>query len=113
MAGLCRGEEKGGGEVRIRRRGDLTIWVTLEALADWTSPRTGRRGWSQRYSDIAVETELMLHLAFGRPWRQTEGLLGSLMGLLGLDRPVPDHTTFSWRSANHTTTNNSPRKQQT
>ncbi len=32
----------------------------------------------------------MLRLAFGRPWRQTEGLLGSLMGLLGLDLPVPD-----------------------
>ena len=38
-------------------------------------------------------------LAFGRPWRQTEGLLGSLMRLLGLDLPVPDHTTFSRRSA--------------
>jgi hypothetical protein len=55
----------------------------------------------------------MLRLAFGRPWRQTEGLLGSLMGLLGLGLPVPDHTTFSRRSANHTTTNNNPRKQQT
>ena len=42
----------------------------------------------------------MLRLAFGRPWRQTEGLLGSLLRRLGLDRPVPDHTTFSRRSAN-------------
>ncbi|MCW2239705.1 hypothetical protein M2351_004335 [Azospirillum canadense] len=42
----------------------------------------------------------MLRLAFGRPWRQTEGLLGSLLRLLGLDLPVPDHTTFSRRSAN-------------
>jgi hypothetical protein len=42
----------------------------------------------------------MLRLAFGRPWRQTEGLLGSLMRLLGLDLPVLDHTTFSRRSAN-------------
>jgi hypothetical protein len=41
----------------------------------------------------------MLRLAFGRPWRQTEGLLGSLMRLLGLDLTVPDHTTFSRRSA--------------
>ncbi len=40
----------------------------------------------------------MLRLAFGRPWRQTEGLLGSLMRLLGLTLPVPDHTTFSRRS---------------
>jgi len=29
-----------------------------------------------------------------------EGLLGSLMRLLGLELPVPDHTTFSRRSAN-------------
>ena len=41
----------------------------------------------------------MQHLAFGRPWRQTEGLLGSRMRLLGLDLPVPDHTAFSRRSA--------------
>jgi hypothetical protein len=40
----------------------------------------------------------MLKLAFGRPWRQTEGLLGSIMDLLGLDLLVPDHTTFSRRS---------------
>jgi hypothetical protein len=42
-----------------------------------------------------VKTGLMLRLAFGRPWRQTEGLLGSFMVLLGLDLPVPGHTTSS------------------
>ncbi len=41
----------------------------------------------------------MLRLAFGRPWRQTEGLLGSVMRLLSLGLPVPDHTTFSRRTA--------------
>lgn len=40
------------------------------------------------------------HHALGRDRRQTEGLLGSLMRLLGLNLPVPDHTTFSRRSAN-------------
>ena len=40
----------------------------------------------------------MLRLAFGRPWRQTEGLLRSLATLLGLSIGVPDHTTFSRRS---------------
>jgi Transposase DDE domain len=44
----------------------------------------------------------MLRLAFGRPWRQTESLLGSILRLLGLDLPVPDHTTFSRRSADLT-----------
>ncbi|RTR08364.1 transposase, partial [Azospirillum griseum] len=60
---------------------------------------TGRRGRPARYSDIAIEAGVMLRLAFGRPWRQTEGLLGSLMRLLGLTLPVPDHTTLSRRSA--------------
>jgi hypothetical protein len=36
----------------------------------------------------------MLRLAMGRPWRQTEGMLGSIMDLLGLELSVPDHTTF-------------------
>ena len=86
-------------DTALRRRGDLTLWVTPEAIAAWTPPATGRRGRPSRYSDLAIEAGLMLRLAFGRPWRQTEGLLGSLMRLLGLDLPVPDHTTFSRRSA--------------
>ncbi|CBS91141.1 IS5-like element ISAli17 family transposase [Azospirillum lipoferum] len=86
-------------DAALRRRGDLTIWVSPEAIAAWTPPATGRRGRPSRYSAIAIEAGLMLRLAFGRPWRQTEGLLGSLMRLLGLDLPVPDHTTFSRRSA--------------
>ena len=86
-------------DAALRRRGDLTIWVTPEAIAAWTPPKAGRRGRPSRYSDLAIEAGVMLRLAFGRPWRQTEGLLGSLMRLLGLELPVPDHTTFSRRSA--------------
>ncbi len=47
---------------------------------------------------MAIETGHLLHLAFGRPWRQTEGLLRSITDLLGLTVSVPDHTTFSRRS---------------
>jgi hypothetical protein len=82
----------------LQQRGSLTVWVTPEALAAWHAPKTGRRGRSRRYADIAIETGHMLRLAFGRPWRQTEGLLCSLTNLLGLDIAVPDHTTFSRRS---------------
>ena len=72
--------------------------MTPEALAAWHPPGTGRRGRSRHHSDVAIETGHLLHLAFGRPWRQTEGLLRSLAGLLGLGIGVPDHTTFSRRS---------------
>ncbi len=82
----------------LQRRGSLTVWVTPEALAAWHPPRTGRRGRSPRYAAIAIETGHLLRLAFGRPWRQTEGLLRSLTALLGVDVGVPDHTTFSRRS---------------
>ena len=86
-------------DAALRRRGDLTVWVTPAAMAAWKPPRNDRRGRPQKYSEIAVETGLMLRLAFDRPWRQTEGMLTSIMRLLGLDLPVPDHTTFSRRSA--------------
>src|SRR4051795_1340963 len=81
----------------LQHRGSLTVWVTPEALAAWHPPETGRPGRSCTYSDIAIETGHLLRLAFGRPWRQTEGLLRSLATLLGLDIGVPDHTTFSRR----------------
>src|SRR3954449_3369328 len=61
----------------LQRRGDLTVWVTPEAIA-WQPPRTGRRGRPRDYSDLAIETGHLLRLAFGRPWRQTEGLLRSI-----------------------------------
>src|SRR4051794_10463274 len=82
----------------LQRRGDLTVWVTPEAIAAWCPPRTGRRGRPRDYSDVAIETGHLLRLAFGRPWRQTEGLLRSITALLGLELGIPDHTTFSRRS---------------
>src|SRR5918995_1096234 len=85
-------------DAALRRRGDLTVWVTAEAIEAWTPANTGRRCRPQRYSEMVVETGLMLRLAFGQPWRQTEGMLASILRLLGLDLPVPDHTTFSRRS---------------
>ena len=70
-----------------------------EAIADWHAAPTGRRGRSRRYSDLAIETGHLLRLAFGRPWRQTEGLLRSITTLLGISLEIPDHTTFSRRSS--------------
>src|SRR5918997_617902 len=82
----------------LQRRGSLTVWVTPEALAAWHPPKTGRRGRSRAYSDLAIETGHLLRLAFGRPWRQTEGLLRSVTALLRVEVGIPDHTTFSRRS---------------
>jgi Transposase DDE domain len=81
-----------------QERGSLTVWITPEAVAAWQASPTGKRGGSPFYSNLAMETGHLLRLAFGRPWRQTEGLLRSLAVLLGAGIKVPDHTTFSRRS---------------
>src|SRR3954464_5429609 len=52
------------------------------------------------YSELAILTALTLRAVFRVALRQTEGLIGSLMRLLGLDLPIPDHTTLSrWAAA--------------
>ena len=85
-------------EAGLRRRGSLTLWVTPEALAEWQAPRRKTRGGQPRYSDLAIETVLTLGCVFGLRLRQSEGLMLSLLDLLGLDLPVPDHTTLSRRA---------------
>src|SRR3954454_16898060 len=85
-------------EAGLRQRGSLTIWFSEEAVAAWqAAPRT-TPGGQARYSDLAVETALILRTVFHQPLRQTEGLVGSLLELMGLDLPVPDHSTLSRRS---------------
>jgi hypothetical protein len=85
-------------EASLRQRGDLTVWFNAEAISTWRAePRTNRGGppW---YSPLAILTALTLRTVFRLALRPTEGLIGSIMRLLGLDLPVPDHTTLSRRS---------------
>lgn len=62
-------------EAGLRRRGSLTLWLTPEALSMWIAPRRTTRGGQPRYSDLAIETTLMLGMVFGLRLRQSEGLL--------------------------------------
>src|SRR4051812_10048199 len=83
-------------EAGLRQRGLLTVWFSEEAVAAWRAvPRT-TPGGQARYSDLAIETSLILRTVFHQPLRQTERLVSSLLGLMGLDLPVPDHST--WRN---------------
>jgi hypothetical protein len=83
----------------LRARGSLTVWFTAEAIEGWRAePRTGRGG-QPRYSSLAITTALTLRAVFRLALRQTEGLIGSVLQLLGLDLPVPDHSTLSRRAA--------------
>ena len=85
-------------DASLRARGSLTVWFTAEAMEAWKAePRTGRGG-QPRYSDLAIATALTLRTVFRLALRQTEGLIGSVLQLLGLNLPVPDHSTLSRRA---------------
>src|SRR3954466_15934240 len=78
----------------LRRRGSLTVWFSDEAVAAWEAERRTSRGGQPEYSDLAILTALTFKAVFRLAYRQTEGLIGSVIGLLGLDLAVPDHSTL-------------------
>jgi hypothetical protein len=82
----------------LRKRGGLTVWVTDEAIAAWRAELRTTPGGQPRYSALAITTALTLRAVFGLALRQTEGLIGSVIALLGLDLAVPDHSTLSRRA---------------
>lgn len=85
-------------EAGLRARGGLTVWFSGAAIEAWhAEPRTGRGG-QPRYSALAITTALTLRAVFRLALRQAEGLIGSILALLGLDLAVPDHTTLSRRA---------------
>src|SRR6476619_2438375 len=85
-------------DAALRQRGSLTIWFTEEAIAAWRAEPRTTRGGQPWYSPLAILTALTLRAVFRLALRQTEGLIGSILRLLGLALAVPDHTTLCRRA---------------
>ncbi|MDQ2762208.1 MAG: IS5 family transposase [Pseudomonadota bacterium] len=86
-------------EAGLRQRGSLTVWFSDDAIAAWAAQPRTTRGGQPWYSPLSILTALTLRTVFRLAYRQTEGLIGSIIGLLGLALRVPDHTTLSRRAA--------------
>lgn len=82
----------------LRRRGDLTVWFDEEAIANWKADKTGKPGGQRVYSDMAIETSLVVRMVYKLAYRQTEGFLHSIASLLGLGIEIPDYSTLCRRS---------------
>ena len=76
----------------LRSRGDVTIWLSEDAIAAWIPAKNGLRGGQRRYSNLAIRTALTLRVVFGLPLRQTEGFLDSLLSLMSRDLTRPRTT---------------------
>ena len=85
-------------DASLRQRGSLTVWFADEAIKGWRAEPRTTQGGQPWYSPLAILTALTLRAVFQLALRQTEGLIGSVIGLLGLDLAVLDHTTLCRRA---------------
>ncbi|MES2354846.1 MAG: IS5 family transposase [Pseudomonadota bacterium] len=83
----------------LRRRGDITIWFTSEAIAAWRPAKTGLRGRPQEYSDLTMEAAGFIREIFHLPLQQTEGFMNSIARMMDADISIPDYSCISKRSA--------------
>ena len=85
-------------DAALRQRGSLTVWFTEAAIAAWRAEPRTTPGGQPHYSALAILTALTLRAVFRLALRQTEGLIGSILRLLGLELAVPDHSTIGRRA---------------
>lgn len=79
-------------------RGDITLWFDQDVLDQWqATERTGRAGRPPVYSDLALQCMLALRLLYRLPLRAAQGLLGSLLRLLGCGLAAPHYSTLCRR----------------
>lgn len=79
----------------------LTFWVDEAAIEAWRDNRgSGPLGGRPRiYTDTAIECALVIKAVFHLSLRATQGFLESVIGLMGIELPVPDYTTVSRRQS--------------
>lgn len=82
------------------QRGSITFWFSDEVIDQWKHANDQPKvGHPFVYSDRAMESLLMLRELFRLPYRQTEGLGRSLVGLMQMDVAIPDFTSLAKRAA--------------
>lgn len=82
----------------LRQRGDITIWFTEEAIAEWHPVKTGARGRPLEYSNHAIETAVLIRQVFHLALRKTEGFMNSIARIMGAAIAIPDFSSISKRS---------------
>lgn len=79
----------------LRRRCDLTVWISDEALGLWSAARRTTRGGKSRYSGLSIE----LYFDFGHSFQATASpdprYTRGITGILGLEIAGPDLSILS------------------
>lgn len=81
-------------------RGDVTFWFSEDVLDNWEHDNAeARAGHPFLYSDVAIETLLLIRELFRLPYRQTEGFGKALVKLMNADVAIPDYSSLAKRAA--------------
>ncbi|MEM6614624.1 MAG: IS5 family transposase [Cyanobacteria bacterium P01_C01_bin.72] len=100
----------------LKHRGSITFWLSAERnvcsrafplgrsdairhrIEEWLIvEKTGKRGASNTYNDIAIATMSTIKSIFSLAGRQAQGFVESVFELMQINLPVPDHSTVSRR----------------
>ena len=80
-------------------RGSVTFWIDDSAKAAWQSTEHhGGRGRSNQFSDVAIETVLMLKGVFNLSLRSLEGFVNSIFELMDAPLRSPTYSCISKRA---------------
>ena len=81
------------------QRGRLQLWLDEQTLQNWYYSGQRHRGGAYRYSDACIECALQLKYVLGLAFRQTQGLLTSLIELMGMNLQIPSYSQLCRRQA--------------
>ena len=83
----------------LRQRGDITVWLSDEAIAGWyeTSRVYDGSGTPKLYSDFSIIICHEIRLVYKLPLRQCQGFIDSLFRLMKLPLSCPDFSVLSKR----------------
>ena len=82
----------------LKHRGQIRLFLSDAAIKGWQGCKTGKRGGQFVYSDLAMETVLLLKSVYKLAYRQTEGMLENILEVMGLELGVPSYTQVCRRA---------------
>ncbi len=78
----------------LTRHGSFTLWLDEAVIGQWYNARkSGRRGASNTYSDLAIQCALTLKGVYGLALRAAQGFPSSLLKLMHVLLSSPHYST--------------------
>ena len=84
----------------LTKRGDITVWLSPEVIKAWhvDKNKPKQQGRQFKYSELAIETSIIIKTVYSLPYRATEGFLCSIMDLMDFGLDVTDYTSICRRA---------------